>query len=79
MTSSEKLIRLQAELVYPLELGKHLLQREQLKRDCALYSQQVWEKRILLADFKRNFPSWDDKESESLFIDKDRHKTVKLL
>ncbi|KAG6862228.1 hypothetical protein C0995_002159 [Termitomyces sp. Mi166 len=76
-TSSDKLIRLQAELLYPLELAKQLLEREQLKRDSALYSQQVWGKRKLLADFKRKFPAWGD-EDENLLIDKDRPKRVEL-
>ncbi|KNZ80488.1 Enhancer of polycomb-like protein 1 [Termitomyces sp. J132] len=76
VTSSDKLIRLQAELLYPLELGKQLLQREELKRDSAMHCQQVWRKRIFLADFKRKFPSWGDKEDENLLIDKDKPKGV---
>ncbi|KAG6899982.1 hypothetical protein C0993_004750 [Termitomyces sp. T159_Od127] len=74
VTSSDKLIRLQAELLYPLELGKQLLKREQLKRDHALHSQQIWHNRMLLVDFKRKFPGWGNKEDEGLLTDKERPK-----
>ncbi|KAG6896476.1 hypothetical protein C0992_008064, partial [Termitomyces sp. T32_za158] len=77
VTSSDRLIRLQAELSYPLELGKQLLQREQLKRDSALHSRQIWDKRVLLADFKRKFPGWGNKGDEDLLTDKDRPSRVK--
>ncbi|KAG6842112.1 hypothetical protein C0991_002766 [Blastosporella zonata] len=73
-SSSDKLARLQTELAYPLELGKNMLQREHFKREAALRSRQVWDQRILLADFKRKYPDWGDKADEELLVDKERPK-----
>ncbi|KAG6816979.1 hypothetical protein H0H87_001294 [Tephrocybe sp. NHM501043] len=77
-TSSDKLVRLQTELADPLELGKHLLQRELFKKGAALHMRQVWDKRILLADFKRWHPGWGDKTDEDLLIDKELPKRAEL-
>ncbi|KAF9467645.1 enhancer of polycomb-like-domain-containing protein [Collybia nuda] len=73
-TSSDKLVRLQTELAYPLELAKAVLARETLKKDCAQQAQQVWEKRLTLVDLKRNFPILGDKGDEELLVDKEKPK-----
>ena len=44
VTSSDKLLRLQSELLSSLELAKNVLNREMLKREGAHQSQNVWEK-----------------------------------
>jgi enhancer of polycomb-like protein len=72
VTSSDKLARLQMELSYPLELAKTILTRESLKKECALQSQGVWEKRLAFADLKRKFPTLHDKVDEELLVDKER-------
>lgn len=72
VTSSDKLARLQMELSYPLELAKAILTRESLKKECAVHSQGVWEKRLAFADLKRKFPSLHDKLDEELLVDKER-------
>ncbi|KAG6917434.1 hypothetical protein DXG01_002520 [Tephrocybe rancida] len=77
-TSSDKLVRLQTELSYPLELGKHLFQREHFKQEAAQYTRHVWEKRILLAEFKRKYPNWGDKADDDLLVDKEQPKRTEL-
>lgn len=72
MTSSDKLLRLQSELLSSLELAKQVLNRENLKREVAHQSQQVWDKRLALVDLKRKFPSLGVKEDEELLHDKER-------
>ncbi|KAJ2913088.1 hypothetical protein MD484_g7323, partial [Candolleomyces efflorescens] len=72
VTSSDKLARLQAEFAYPLELARHVLQRETIKKEQAQQAQQVWERRMALADLKRKFPSFADKTDEDLLVDKER-------
>ncbi|KAJ2925726.1 hypothetical protein H1R20_g11362, partial [Candolleomyces eurysporus] len=72
VTSSDKLARLQAEFAYPLELAKHVLQRETIKKEQAQQAQQVWERRMALADLKRKFPAFADKTDEDLLVDKER-------
>ncbi|KAF5320088.1 hypothetical protein D9611_010314 [Ephemerocybe angulata] len=72
VTSSDKLVRLQQEFAYPLELARHVLQRETTKREQAVQAQQVWERRMALADLKRKFPSLSDKTDEDLLVDKER-------
>jgi len=60
------------ELSYPLELAKTILTRESLKKECAVQSQGVWEKRLAFADLKRKFPTLHDKVDEELLVDKER-------
>lgn len=72
VSSSDKLVRLQAEFAYPLELARHVLQRETIKREQAVQAQAVWERRMALADLKRKFPSLSDKTDEELLVDKER-------
>ncbi|PPQ93891.1 hypothetical protein CVT25_007804 [Psilocybe cyanescens] len=72
VTSSDKLARLQAEFSYPLELAKAILARETVKKDLAVQSQAVWEKRLAFIDLKRKFPSLHDKIDEELLVDKER-------
>ena len=59
-------------MTYPLELAKSLLIRETLKKDCAVQSQDVWEKRLAFADLKLKFPMLNDKVDEELLVDKER-------
>lgn len=72
VTYSDKLTRLQAELSYPLELAKLILNRESTKKECAQHAQDVWEKRMALADLKRMYPALNDKADEELLVDKER-------
>ncbi|KAG5352167.1 hypothetical protein C0989_003367 [Termitomyces sp. Mn162] len=72
--ASDKLIRLQAELTYPLELAKSLLERETRKKEVAQSSQQVWDKRMGLVDLKRKYSSLGDRGDEELLIDKEKLK-----
>lgn len=73
-TSSDKLVRLQTEFAYPLELAKAILARETQKKECVDQSQHLWEKRMALADLKRNFPLLNDKADEELLVDKEKPK-----
>ena len=59
-------------MTYPLELAKSLLIRETLKKDNAVQSQDVWEKRLAFADLKLKFPMLNDKVDEELLVDKER-------
>ena len=72
MTTSDKLTRLQAELQYPLELAKLILERETLKKECTDQSQDIWEKRLAFVDLKRKLSMLSDKGDEDLLIDKER-------
>jgi enhancer of polycomb-like protein len=72
VTSSDKLLRLQSELLSSLELAKNVVNRETLKREGAHQSQNVWEKRLSLVELKRKFPSLGGKEDEELLHDKER-------
>jgi enhancer of polycomb-like protein len=60
------------EFSYPLELAKAILTRESLKKESAMQSQGVWEKRLAFADLKRKFPMLHDKMDEELLVDKER-------
>jgi len=71
-SSSDKLARLQLEFNYPLELAKSILSRETTKKESAIQSQAVWEKRMAFADLKRKFPTLTDKIDEELLVDKER-------
>ncbi|KAG6329589.1 hypothetical protein ID866_9500, partial [Astraeus odoratus] len=71
-TSSDKLLRLQAELTQAHELATLLLQRENLKKDNVQQVIQVWEKRLEFVDLKRKFQSLSTKEEEELLYDKGR-------
>ncbi|KAF8874330.1 hypothetical protein CPB84DRAFT_1753004 [Gymnopilus junonius] len=71
-TSSDKLSRLQTELLHPLELAKMILTQETVKKELAAQSQVVWEKQMAFADLKRRFPSLHDKLDEELLVDKER-------
>ncbi|KAJ7132115.1 enhancer of polycomb-like-domain-containing protein [Mycena epipterygia] len=72
VTSSDKLLRLQGEFAYPLDLAKSVLARETLKQECARQAQNVWEKRLAVVDLKRKFPTLGDKADDELLIDKER-------
>ena len=72
VTSSDKLLRLQSELLSSLDLAKNVLSRENIKRDTAKQAQNVWEKRFALVDLKRRFPTLGVKEDEELLHDKER-------
>lgn len=67
-------MRLQTEFAYPLELAKAILARETQKKECVDQSQHLWEKRMALADLKRNFPLLNDKADEELLVDKEKPK-----
>ncbi|KAI0057206.1 hypothetical protein BV25DRAFT_1812676 [Artomyces pyxidatus] len=71
-SSSEKLMRLQQELLTSYELAKSVLIRERLKRESNSHAKAVWEKREDLVNLKRKFPSLGAKEDEELFYDKER-------
>jgi len=70
-SSSEKLLRLQHELSYSLDLAKSIFSREEQKRDALQDTQQLWEKRMAL---KRAHPSLNDKADDKLLIDKKKPK-----
>ncbi|KAJ7133035.1 hypothetical protein C8R46DRAFT_1140417, partial [Mycena filopes] len=72
VTSSDKLLRLQGEFSYPLDLAKAVLAREGLKQESARHAQNVWEKRLAVVDLKRKFPALGDKADDELLIDKER-------
>ena len=73
VTSSDKLIRLQAELSYPLELAKLVLSRETTKKECTQQNQRVWEQRQGLVDLKRLYPAtFSDKADDELLVDNER-------
>jgi enhancer of polycomb-like protein len=72
VTSSDKLLRLQSELLSSLELAKNVINRETIKRDGAIQSQNIWEKRLSLVELKRKFPTLGAKEDEELLHDKER-------
>jgi hypothetical protein len=72
VTSSDKLLRLQFELLSSLDLAKNVLNREPVKREAAHQAQNVWEKRLSLVELKRKFPSLGVKEDEELLHDKER-------
>lgn len=71
-TSSDKLLRLQAELAQAHSLAKSLLDRENLKKENAQEVLQVWHKRLEFAELKRKFPSLSTKEDDELLQDKER-------
>ncbi|ESK91729.1 4 histone acetyltransferase subunit [Moniliophthora roreri MCA 2997] len=70
VTSSDKLARLQAELTFPLELAKSILQREELKRDSLRHSQLIWEQRMQMVELRRQNPALAEKADDELLIDK---------
>lgn len=72
VTSSDKLLRLQGEFAYPLDLAKAVLAREGLKQESARQAKNVWEKRLVVVDLKRKFPTLGDKTDEELLVDKER-------
>lgn len=74
VTSSDKLVRLQAELAFPLDLAKAVFMRETHKKECAHHAQQVWERRLGLVDLKRKYPSLGDRMDEELLVDKEKPK-----
>jgi len=71
-TYSDKMARLQAELITASDMANGVLRREQLKRETSVHSNAVWKKRCDLVDLKRKFPSLGTKEDEELFHDKER-------
>ncbi|KAG6856960.1 hypothetical protein H0H87_011630 [Tephrocybe sp. NHM501043] len=77
--ASDKLIRLQLELTYPLELAKTLLSRETYKKEAAQSTQQVWGKRLGLVDLKRKYPSLGDRGDEELLVDKEKPKKTETV
>ncbi|KAJ7746872.1 enhancer of polycomb-like-domain-containing protein [Mycena maculata] len=72
LTSSDKLLRLQGEFSYPLDLATAVLARENLKQECARQSQILWEKRLAVADLKRKFPTLGDQSDADLLLEKER-------
>jgi enhancer of polycomb-like protein len=58
VTSSNKLLRLQSELLSSLELAKNVLNRETLKRE----GSHTWEKQLSLVELKGKFPTLGAKE-----------------
>jgi enhancer of polycomb-like protein len=78
-TYSDKLVRLQAEFTYPLELAKLVLQREKQKKECSSEAQSVWLERMALADLKRKFPTFAEKGDEELLVDKERPKKTEVV
>ncbi|EIW79222.1 hypothetical protein CONPUDRAFT_59856 [Coniophora puteana RWD-64-598 SS2] len=73
-TSSDKLLRMQAEFVQSNDIAQLTLTRENMKRDNLQESLKVWEKRIEFMDFKRKFPMLGTKEDEELLQDKEKVK-----
>ncbi|KAL1744590.1 enhancer of polycomb-like-domain-containing protein [Schizophyllum fasciatum] len=72
-SSSEKLARLQADLVGPLNLARLLVQREACKRDQAKAAQVLFAHRVQFIGLKRRFPTLGDKEDEvNYLVDKER-------
>jgi len=71
-SSSEKLIRLQSELLTAYEMANSVLLREKLKREASQQARAVWERREDLVNMKRRFLSLGSKEDEELFYDKER-------
>ncbi|KAG9312626.1 enhancer of polycomb-like-domain-containing protein [Chiua virens] len=71
-TSSDKLLRLQAEFAQSLELAKTLAAREILKKENAQQVVQVWEKRLEFAELKHKFPGLGAREDEELLHEKER-------
>lgn len=78
-TYSDKLVRLQAEFTYPLELAKLVLQRETQKKDTSAAAQKVWQDRMALADLKRKFPTFSEKGDEELLVDKEKPKKTEVV
>jgi enhancer of polycomb-like protein len=73
VTSSDKLMRLQAELSYPLELANLILNRENAKNEYAQQAEAVWEKRQAIVDLKRLYPAvFSDKADDELLVDKEK-------
>ncbi|KAL0573518.1 Enhancer of polycomb-like protein 1 [Marasmius crinis-equi] len=70
--SSDKLARLEVEMNQALQLANLVLQREQLKRESAVYSQHVWEQRSQLMELRLKNPMLAEKGDEELLIDKER-------
>ncbi|KAH7904491.1 hypothetical protein BJ138DRAFT_1237334 [Hygrophoropsis aurantiaca] len=71
-TSSDKLIRLQTELIQAMELAKLLLSRETTKQDSVQQTIQVCEKRLEFVDLKCKFPSLATKDDDELLYDKEK-------
>ena len=71
VTSSDKLLRLQSELLSSLELAKNVLNREMLKCEGAHQSQNVWENQLSLVELKHKFPSLGTKKDNKLLHDKE--------
>ena len=72
--SSEKLLRLQQELIITQELARHLCDREKVKRQLTEASRDVWGQREEFVSLKRKIPSLaaPNKEEEDLLYDKER-------
>ena len=72
MSSSEKLIRLRGELSSAFELSKIVLAREAQKREVGIKSRELWERRMVVADLKRQYPQLGAREDEEMLFDKER-------
>jgi enhancer of polycomb-like protein len=72
VTFSDKLLRLQAELAVSLELAQCVLSRENVKKEVARQTENVWERRLAILELKRKFPALGDKADEELLQDKER-------
>ncbi|KDQ53289.1 hypothetical protein JAAARDRAFT_137127 [Jaapia argillacea MUCL 33604] len=69
---SDKLMRLQTELLSSLELAKEVIDRENVKRATIKVGQGVWEKRMAFVDLKRKYPMMGAPEDFELLHDKER-------
>jgi hypothetical protein len=80
VTSLDKLARLQAELSYPLELTKLILNCENVKKECIQQGQELWEKQLAMVDLKHKYPVLGDKRDEEILIERSgRSKNRSLL
>ena len=66
------MIRLQSELSTAMSLANEVLSREKIKQQVALEGKGMWQKRFVLVDMKRKFPTLGTKEDEELFQDRER-------
>ena len=71
-TYSDRMSRLQSELLTSLELALAVQTREQHKRRGTTEGRAVWERRVALVALKRKFPSLISKEDDDLLYDKER-------
>lgn len=71
-SSSDKLIRLKNELSSAFDLSRMVYAREVTKRACTADIRGVWERRMELADLKKQFPALGGRDDDELLVDKER-------